>query len=579
MSTLDIAPTSGASPIHSHDVLVEPWGSTLLLVENDPSDRACFEQMLGQIPSGEFHVTHVGTVAAAVQALRGQDFSVVLLDLTLPEMPALAAIQTLQSAAPLVPVVVLGNWEDQRLALQAVRAGAHDFLMKRDIVPADLGRSLRYAIERKCAEGRLAHLANYDQLTQLPNRALFQDRLQQALTRSELDAEQVALMQLVVESFDEIRDAYGTEVAERLLKTLASRLQGAVRGTETVARLNGAEFCIVFELVQRVEDVEAVARRALAAIAEPFDGVPVQLTARVGIALSRPGDRVEGLLERAESAMLRARPEGRKPIRVSTQADDTPAPEQVRAAFARNEFRLVYQPRLNIDRGNVTAVEALVRWDHPGRGLLSPCDFIDAVDDAGLMPELGDWIVFEAAKQARRWWRVEQRSLRISINLSACQFMQVDLAGRLTAIVSDADAQTDWFELEFAESILMDDTARSRTVLQRLQAAGFRTGIDDFGSGLGNLAELAQLPLDVLKIDRSVINELNEFPARRALVAAVVAMGRELALEVVAEGVEQDAQVKMLRDIGASTVQGFWFAQPKSAQACAQWIAGRDEEG
>ena len=237
MSTVDLdAPTSSARLAQTTDVLIEPWGSTLLLIEDDPAERRKLQSVLRRLPADQYHLTHVDTLVAAQEALTSQDFSVVLLDLSLQGARGLSSIRALQEVAPAVPIVVLGGWNDQNLALEAVRAGAQDFMMKRDVEPARLGRSLRFAIEKTRAEGRLAHLAHYDQLTQLANRTLFRTRLEHALANAEIADERVALVYISIDCFEEVSESFGAEVSDGLLCEFARRLQGCVRDTETVAR-------------------------------------------------------------------------------------------------------------------------------------------------------------------------------------------------------------------------------------------------------------------------------------------------------------------------------------------------------
>ncbi len=576
VSTVDLdVPTSSARLAQTTDVLIEPWGSTLLLIEDDPAEREKLQSVLRRLPAGQYHVTHVDTLSAAQEALTSQDFSVVLLDLSLQGASGLSSIRALQAIAPAVPIVVLGGWNDQNLALEAVRAGAQDFMMKRDVDPARLDRSLRFAIEKTRAEGRLAHLAHYDQLTQLANRTLFRQRLEHALANAEFADERVALVYISVDCFEEVSEAFGADISDGLLREVAVRLQGIVRDTETVARLGGSEFCIIVGGVRRPNDAEAVAHRALAALAEPFEGVPIQLSGRVGISVSGERSTVEGLLEKADAARLRAVSEGHERIRIDGSNGVEVQTARLRRALEDGELRLVYQPRLSLDYDRISGVEAYLRWDDPERGLLCPRDFLDACDGADLTLELGDWTLFEAAREAVKWRADGRNDVPVAVNLTAPQIAMPDLARHLVGVVRRAGAEPDWIELDCAESLLMDNPARSRDVLQSLQDAGFRTAIDDFGAGFGHLAELARLPLDTLKIDRSVVEALEEAPARRALVAAAVALGRELALEVVAEGVELDAQVKVLRTIGATSVQGFWLAQPKSPSAFNDWAICR----
>ena len=565
----------------SQDLVVDPWGSTLLLVEDDLADADRIRVMLQEPPADQFHVTHVESLTRARQALAGQDFSVILLDLSLPDARGLVPIESLLSVAPEVPVVVLSGVSDQKLAVQAVQAGAQDFLMKRRVNSRALIQSLRYAIERKRAESRLAHLAHFDQLTGLANRSLFQRRLDQALTRAELSSEKVALLYIDLDRFRQVNERCGPDGGDSVLQEVARRLQVCVRDHETVARLEGDEFCVVLEGVRKVEDGEVVAERIVKALKEPLGALSHGLQANIGVAISGEDGSVEALLERADQARCRAKAEGRSRVASIFTSVRQQGGDACRAieAMERDEFSLVFQPRLDLDHYRVSAVEAFLRWDDPARGWLRPHEFMPAIKEANQMVPIAEWAVREAARYAKQWRQDGLPALRMVVNLAEAQFIMPDPAARLVEIVKEMGAEPSWFELDCAEKILMDNPARSRSLLQAFRAAGFRTAIDDFGTGFGHLAELTHLPLDVLKIDRSIIDTVDEVPARRALVAAAVGIGRELALEVVAEGVERDSQMEALRAIGTKTVQGYWFAEPKNATAFADWWACRGATG
>ena len=573
MRTRDQGARSGRGPVGmTEDVAVEPWGSTLLLVQDNPVETERTRAMLEQGTAGHFHVTHVESISSAQEALGSEDFSIVLLDLSVRDGQDRTSIGALQTAAPQVPLVVLGEWHEQRWAVEAVNAGAHDFIMKRDLDAKSLGRSLRYAIEKKRAEGRLANLVHYDQLTQLPNRTLFQQRLEQAILRAELSDERVALLYVDIDCFEELVAAYGTEVGDRVLREAARRLETGVRAFETVARLGDSEFCIITADIARPADAQALAQRLLAGLAEPYEGVELQISARAGVALAAAGDRVEVLLERADYALQRAPTTGSNRTFVALPSMNSVERAQLEHAFVNDEFRLFYQPRLAVDHARITGVEALLRWDDPQRGLMRPKDFMAALErEDDLMMRVSKWVVARACAQFSNWRQAGLPKLRLSVNLCAPHFLDSDLVDELTDVVTRAGMRPDDLEIDCSESLLMNNPARSRMVLKRLQSAGFRTAIDDFGSGFGHLAELARLPLDVLKIDRSVVDDLDEHPARRALVAAAVALGRELALEVVAKGVERESQVRVLEQMGATTIQGYWLTEPRPNDAFTHW--------
>ncbi len=554
------------------DVSVEPWGSTLLLVQDNPGDVGQVRSMLEAGPAGQFHVTHVRSLGAAQEALSSEDFSIVLLDLSVQDAHERIAIDALLQTAPQVPFVVIGEWHEQRRALEAVHAGVHDFVMKRELDSATLGRSLRYAIEKKRAEGRLANLAHYDQLTQLPNRTLFQQRLEQAVLRAELASEQVGLLYIDIDCFEEVVEACGKEAGNRVLRAVAQRLETTVRALETVARLGHSEFCVVLADIKRVADAQAVAARLLRALAQPIEALDIEISARIGVALAAPGDSVEVLLERADYAVQRAPVTGDLRIHVAAPSTSATEVERLREAFDNREFCLFYQPRLSLDQRQIKCVEALLRWDDPERGLQRPREFMATLEhDDELMMRVSEWVVSEACTHLRQWRQAGLPKLRVSVNLCASHFLANDLIAGLTAVADRTGLARGDLEVDCAEPLLMDNPARSRKVLRNLQTAGFRTAIDDFGSGFGHLAELARLPLDVLKIDRAVVDDLDDHPARRALVAAAIALGRELALEVVAEGVERETQVRILEEMGATAIQGYWLTEPKSIEAFTHW--------
>ena len=552
----------------TQDLSVEPWGSTLLLISDQPADVQRIARLLEDQQTGQFHMTQVGTVAQAMDVLGGQDFSAILLDLSLSEIRGDVEIETLRSVVPRVPIVVLGVWDVQERAVRAMRAGADDFLMKHDLDTGDLNRSLSYAIERKFAERRLEHLTRFDQLTQLGNRAYFQERLEQALVRVELAGEQVALLYIDIDHRGDERRPTGAVQVDKFVFEVAERLRQGVRDSETVARVNDNAFCVILESIASVAEANAVAGRIRKSLAEPYGARRGSVRVRVGVAISGGDAQVERLLEEAEFAATLVSTECAAPL---GGQPDRSQQERVIDALERGEFLLMYQPRVNMDRGAYTAVEAFLRWDTPDLGLLRPAQFMSALQEADLLLAVSDWVVQQAAQQARQWRQDGLLKMRMAVNLSRPQFERTDAVAHLEKFIVDGGGEPDWFEFDIAESLLMDNPARSRMVLKAMQARGMHTAVDDFGTGLGHIAEMARLPIDVLKIDRSIVADADEQPSRRALVAAAVALGRELAFEVVAEGVERESQVELLRALGATSVQGFWLVEPKSASGFTEW--------
>ncbi len=563
------------------ELQMDPWGSTILLVEDNPGDARLVEHMLRRASSG-FHVTHVPRIAEALDSLHTQDFSVILLDLSLPDGDGIDNVKEILSAAPSAPIVVLTGLEDQGVAIGAVQAGAQDYLIKGKVEPQALVQSMRYAIERKRTESRLAYLAHHDQLTGLVNRGFFLERLKRALDRSQRTEQRVAVMFLDLDHFKQINDTLGHDAGDTLLKEVAERLRASVRSWETVARMGGDEFTIVLENVEGPEGAETVANRILQAMSKPFRlaGGFRPVSTSIGVALAEPDDTVEKLLEKADASMYRSKRAGRNTYAIYSEAPPNEGTarlaEDLEGALEREEFELLYQPKLDMATRRVEGVEALLRWHHPRRGEVSPSELLPLLEKTGLMVPVGDWVLREACSQGRKWLSHENH-LSLAVNISKDQFEQEGLPAMVADVLNDTGFPPQLLELELTETLLLKDPQHSQQILSQLHSLGVKISLDDFGAR-SSLTDLTQFAIDVLKIDRDLVSNLNQDPAHRAIVAAVVGLGQSLGIETVAEGVENAAERNILEQIGCETLQGFHLCLPMRADGLTVWLASNEAD-
>lgn len=428
--------------------------------------------------------------------------------------------------------------------------------------------------DRKRAEGHLRHLAHHDALTDLPNRALLHERVRHEIAHARRNDRRFALHLFDLDRFKGINDVLGHHIGDRLLKAVAERLRATVRETDTVARLGGDEFAILQANVGGVEDTIDLARRIRNALAEPFrfDGEEISTSASIGIALFPDnGFDFDDLLKNADLAMYRAKADGRDGYRAFASDMDTSAravtvlESDLRRALQRDEFVLHYQPQVALATGRIVGAEALIRWRRENGDLIAPGDFLPQAEENGLIVPISEWVLREACAQAASWPLAGLSPLRIAVNLSAVQFRKQNVEQVVLEALAVSGLDPSRLELELTETILLQDTERVVADLKALQARGVTFSIDDFGTGYSSLAYVKNFPVDRLKIDRSFIANLKNDPNDAAIVRAIVNLGHSLDLEVIAEGVENAAQVAHLRAEGCDEVQGFYFGRPMPA--------------
>jgi diguanylate cyclase (GGDEF)-like protein len=469
---------------------------------------------------------------------------------------------------------------------------------------AQVGRHLGRVAERICAQGQIAHQATHDALTGLANRVLFRDRLELALARAERRASFAALLFLDLDRFKDVNDTFGHSAGDQLLRDVADRLKTALRASDTLARIGdeevtlarvgGDEFVVLCEDLASEADAVRIAERVQQVLLSPFvvGRKEYVVTASIGIALANAAHRdAEDLLRDADIAMYRAkeRGSGRWEVfdeRVRVQALERVAIERaLRQALEAGELRLHYQPIVTLDGGTLQSVEALVRWQHPERGLLPPGEFIPIAEESALILQIGAWTLREACEQAYRWRARfgDQAPLPVSVNVSARQLAQVELPEIIRQVLAQTGLRAADLAIELTETALIEDSSVPAASLRELRSLGVKILLDDFGTGYSSLSHLQRFPIDALKIDRSFVMHLDAGEDDRAIVRAIAAMASALGLEVVAEGVETAEQALEAQALGCGWAQGYYFARPappteieslirSGTQACARLV-------
>ncbi len=431
------------------------------------------------------------------------------------------------------------------------------------------------------ANKQLRHLATHDALTGLPNRVLLEDRLAQAMIRATQDGRIFALVLVDIDRLQLINDSLGHRAGDELLQEVARRLSSITRSVDTLVRVAGDEFLMIINPIAAPEDARQLATLALEALKPPMRiaAVSMHATASIGMAFfPRDGTTIETLIARAGAAMYYAKQRGRNNAQSFESSMDTQTPDAAQLqsdlhdALALRQFELHYQPKVNVATGAVRGVEALIRWRHPVRGLVSPAQFIPFAEDSGLIGPIGAWVVREACRQAAAWRIAGLPALRVAVNISASQFRQGGLLEIVKEALSDADLDPTYLEIELTESAVMSDPEESVKILEQLSIMDVLVSVDDFGTGYSSMSYLQRFPIDKLKIDRSFISEILTRADDASIVRAIVSLAHGLKLKVVAEGVETHEQLEFLRSIGCDEYQGYYFSAALSAGEFAKLI-------
>jgi diguanylate cyclase (GGDEF)-like protein/PAS domain S-box-containing protein len=473
--------------------------------------------------------------------------------------------------------------DEKPIAMLCIYAAREQAFGAEDVRFAEaIGHILSTALQRQKAEERLAHLAQFDALTGLPNRTLLQDRLAQSIVQSRRRRTHAGVLFVDLDRFKLINDTLGHHQGDALIRQVGQRLLACVRAGDTVGRISGDEFAVVLADMTHPDDAAVVAQKVLEALARPFDlgGNEAHVTASIGIAaFPGDGDDAETLLKNADMAMYRAKESARNSYCFFTEEMNRRSLAKValnadlRCALERGEFALHYQPKLDLASGELRGMEALLRWNHPARGVVSPLDFIPALEDSGLIIPVGEWVIEEACRQLQRWTSAGRMPVPVAVNLSPKQFRRRDLDAVIRDALVRAGISAEFLELEITESCLMENPEDAVRVMRNLRAAGLRISIDDFGTGYSSLSYLTRLPLSSLKIDRSFVRDADTSTESASIVRAIIDMAQNLHLTVIAEGVETEQQAAFLRLHGCDQAQGYYYGRPVAAESFGERLA------
>jgi diguanylate cyclase (GGDEF)-like protein len=555
----------------------------LLVIEDSPAYASLVSAMLRGALGDALAVHSAGSLLEARQVLHACEVDCVLLDLALPDAQGLDALEAVQATDPGVPVIVLTGNEDEELAIRALQQGAQDFIAKRRADGELLVRCMRYAIERKRGEQRLSHQALHDALTGLPNRLLLLDRLAGALARYHRRRRALALMFIDLDRFKTINDSLGHDAGDELLVALAGRLRRMVRPSDTIARFGGDEFIVLCEELHGQEEAVHVAERVRKVLGEPIvlRGREIAVDASIGIAFGGPEVRAEALLRQADSAMYRAKREGTgialfEPALHEAALAALELEHALRGALDRGELLLHYQPVVRLGEEHALfGLEALLRWRHRRRGVIGPDLFVPIAEETGMIVPIGAWVLEQSTRQLAEWIAAGLLPARtlLSVNLSGAQLSAHGAYKALERALATSKLDPRNLCLEVTETTIASDERARVRALSELRELGVRLALDDFGTGYSSLSVLRTLPVDAVKIDRAFLRQAADDEDLAPMFRAVLGVVRAAKLTAVAEGVESEGQLALVRAAGCELVQGFLFARPLPAHRLPGAIA------
>ncbi|MEM9625031.1 MAG: EAL domain-containing protein [Pseudomonadota bacterium] len=571
------------TPILSDSGQVEAM--RVLLIEDDEDDYFLTRELLADIFGRHLELEWVSAWQSALERVLEGCHDVVIVDYRLGARNGLELVREAVHLGCDMPFIVLTGEGNREIDLEAMRAGATDYLVKGEITPPLLDRSIRYAIERRKSERHLARLAQIDQLTGLANRYRFREFLDRSIAVADRQQSAVALMLIDLNRFKVVNDTYGHAAGDLLLKEIAGRLQRCVRPTDLVARLGGDEFTIVMVGAEDKAKLHATAERLLAEIRQPINigTCDVDVGASIGIA-HYPNDATcaDSIIVSADTAMYAGKGQQAGSFHFYTPEMHRRAAfrleleRNLRRAIRQQQFELYFQPQVDLRSGRLLGFEALLRWHHPEFGLIAPGEFIELAEESSLIIPIGEWALKTTCAQLAAWRDARLPEVHIAVNFSARQFQDEGLLDLVRTTLSDYDLPSRTLEIEITESDILQNPTEANRLLNCFSDLGIRVALDDFGTGYSSLNHLRVFPGAIIKIDQSFIRDIETSTSNRAIVHSLIAMAHDLDLKVVAEGVEKPSQLEYLQSRDCDIVQGYLISRPMPACAIASELFDRN---
>ena len=553
----------------------------VVLADDDPSIRLMVRHVL---ESDDYEIVEAEDGLDAIKAVEKQHPALILLDAVMPGLDGFTTCQQLKERGHAdVPVIMLTGLDDDASVERAYDVGAIDYITK-PIKWAVLKHRVRSIVKRVVAERKIQCLEYRDSLTQLPNRLLFVDRLEQAIVRAERHRESIALMVIDIDDFKLVNDSFGHEMGDKLIKAVGDLISKSMRRADTVARLGGDEFAIIIENIDGQDDAISIADNVTTILEHNvrLDDQETFTSASVGIAMF-PNDGMDAgtLLKNADTAMFRAKEKGRRCFQFYKSEMSVNAMERlelensIRMAIKNNELVVHYQPTIDIHNNEISGVEALLRWQHPEKGIITPDDFLQVAIDSGLIVTIGEWVIKTICHQLRVWKDAGMENQNIAINLSAKQFKGQDLVTVFKVAMEEHQIEASELTIEVTEKTLISSEGEIEDTLVKLHDMGMTITVDDFGIGFASLTNLKDLPIDVVKIDEKFIVGVPDNEQDVAVVTAIAGLTRGLKLKLLAEGIENERQLNMLKGLGCQYAHGFYWSKALPADQYEQFYLNR----
>jgi diguanylate cyclase (GGDEF)-like protein len=541
----------------------------ILLVDEDYAEYMLVAHLLEQIKDCTYQLSWCSSYDRALEDMLNSELDVILLDCQKAPAHARNLLSLVQRQNCDTPIILMTDEHNVDIDRQAIAEGASDYLIKGQFDCRLMERSLRYASERREAQRKLASQAHYDPLTGIANRTLFRDRLQQAMERAKRNNQPLALLHIDLVGFKRINESFGHDAGDELVIAVAQRLATCMRRTDSIARIGADEFTVILEEFTHANDMSIVAEKIIDFLARPFDvgNHQVALSASIGIAAyPEGGDTVDELLRHADMATRDARLQRGSHYRIYSEKMNIEAMNQLhleadlRRALRRNEFELFYQPRVDLESGDIVGMEGLLRWRHPERGLLPPSEFIPLAEEVGLIVPMGYWTIQQACQDMIALKKYGFPPMEMAVNMSFKQLQDSKFVETVTRIVKSSNIDPSMLELELTETAVMENFDATYRSLMALHKLGIKFSLDDFGTGYSSLTHIQRLPVSIIKIDQAFMRNVISNPEDATIVKAIINLAHSLNLKVIAEGVETLEQVQFLWQHHCDQVQGYYFS-------------------